>query len=62
MPDHTDVSCSLSNPLAQRLSVGFTAQTSLTTLLLDKLQYFRAHSHWNYPRKVSGEIRYRFDF
>jgi hypothetical protein len=62
LPDHTEVSFSLSKSIGERLSVGFTAQNIADgRYLLDNSNTFGG-THWNYPRQVSGEIRYRFHF
>jgi hypothetical protein len=42
--------------------VGFTAQNIADgRYLLDNSNTFGG-THWNYPRQVNGEIRYRFHF
>jgi outer membrane receptor protein involved in Fe transport len=62
LADHTEVSLSLSKSIGERLSVGFTAQNIADgRYLLDNSNTFGG-THWNYPRQVSGEIRYRFHF
>lgn len=58
----SEVSFSLSNAIGEQLSVGFTAQNMADgRYLLDNSNTFGG-THWNYPRQVSGEIRYRFHF
>jgi outer membrane receptor for ferrienterochelin and colicin len=60
--DHTELSFSFSKAIGERLSVGFTAQNIADgRYLLDNSNTFGG-THWNYPRQVSGEIRYRFHF
>jgi outer membrane receptor protein involved in Fe transport len=62
LADHTEVSISLSKAIGERLSVAFTAQNIADgRYLLDDSNTFGG-THWNYPRQVSGEIRYRFHF
>ena len=62
LPDHTEFSLSLSKAIGERLLVGFTAQNiGDGRYLLDNSNTFGG-THWNYPRQVSGEIRYRFHF
>src|SRR5229473_7326322 len=62
LADHTEVSISLSKSIGERLSVGFTAHNIADgRYLLDNSNTFGG-THWNYPRQVSGEIRYRFHF
>jgi hypothetical protein len=61
-PDHTEFSFSLSKSFGERFSVGFTAQNIADSRYqLDDSNTFGG-THWNYPRQVSGEIRYRFHF
>jgi TonB dependent receptor/Carboxypeptidase regulatory-like domain/TonB-dependent Receptor Plug Domain len=62
LPDHAEFSLALSKSIGERLSVGFTAQNiGDERYLLDHANTFGG-THWNYPRQVSGEIRYRFHF
>jgi len=62
LPDHTEFSFSLSKAIGERLSVAFTAQNvGDGRYLLDNSNTFGG-THWNYPRQVSGQIRYRFHF
>jgi outer membrane cobalamin receptor len=62
LPDHTEYSFSLSKSIGERLSVAFTAQNiGDGRYLLDNSNTFGG-THWNYPRQVSGQIRYRFHF
>jgi hypothetical protein len=62
LSDHTEVSFALSKAIGERLSVGFTAQNIADgRYLLDNSNTFGG-THWDYPRQVSGEIRYRFHF
>jgi outer membrane cobalamin receptor len=60
--DHTEVSFSVSKAIGERLSVGITAQNIADgRYLLDNSNTFGG-THWNYPRQISGQIRYRFHF
>ena len=62
LPDHAEFSLSLSKAIGERLLVGFTAQNiGDNRYLLDNSNTFGG-THWNYPRQISGEIRYRFHF
>lgn len=59
---HTEGSLSFSKSLGERFSVGITAQNiSDARYLLDNSNTFGG-THWNYPRQISGELRYRFHF
>ena len=60
--DHTELSFSLFKAIGERFSLGFTAQNVTDgRYLLDNSNTFGG-THWNYPRQVSGELRYRFHF
>ena len=62
LPGHEEFSFVLSKAIGERLSVGFTAQNvGNERYLLDNSNTFGG-THWNYPRQVRGEIRYRFHF
>jgi outer membrane cobalamin receptor len=62
LPGHTEFSFSLSRPFGERFSVGFTAQNvGDSRYLIDRSNTFGG-THWNYPRQLSGELRYRFHF
>jgi len=62
LADHTEISFSLSKSIGERLLVGITAQNIADgRYLLDNSNTFGG-THWNYPRQVSGEVRYRFRF
>jgi hypothetical protein len=62
LADHTEVSISLSKAIGERLSIGLTAQNiGDGRYLLDNSNTFGG-THWNYPRQVSGQLRYRFHF
>ena len=62
LPSHAEFSFSLGKQLAERLSLIFTAQNvSNSRYLLDNSNTFGG-THWNYPRQLSGELRYRFHF
>lgn len=60
--DHTELSFSFFKAIGERFSVGLTAQNIAGgRYLLDNSNTFGG-THWNYPRQVSGELRYRFHF
>jgi outer membrane receptor protein involved in Fe transport len=62
LPDHAEFSLSLFKAIGERLLVGFTAQNiGDNRYLLDNSNTFGG-THWNYPRQIAGEIRYRFHF
>jgi hypothetical protein len=62
LPGHSEFSLSLSKAFGEKFSVGFTAQNiSDSRYLLDNSNTFGG-THWNYPRQLTGEIRYRFHF
>jgi len=59
---HTETSLSLSKSIGERFSLGITAQNvSDSRYQVDSSNTFGG-THWNYPRQVSGELRYRFHF
>jgi len=59
---HTEISLSLSKSIGERFSLGITAQNvGDSRYQLDDSNTFGG-THWNYPRQVSGELRYRFHF
>ncbi len=61
-PGHREASLSFSKSFGERFSLGFTAQNvSDGRYLLDNSNTFGG-THWNYPRQISGELRYRFHF
>jgi hypothetical protein len=62
LPDHAEFSFALSKAVGERLLLGFTAQNIADgPYLLDNSNTFGG-THWNFPRQVSGEVRYRFHF
>jgi len=62
LSDHTEFSLSLGKSFGERFSVNFTAQNiSDSRYQLDNSNTFGG-THWNYPREISGGIRYRFHF
>ena len=62
LSDHTELSFSLSKAIGERFSLGLTAQNIADgRYLLDNSNTFGG-THWNYPRQISGQIRYRFHF
>jgi hypothetical protein len=59
---HAETSISFSKSFGERFSLGITAQnTSDGRYLLDNSNTFGG-THWNYPRQISGELRYRFHY
>lgn len=62
LPSHAEFSLSLHKAFGERFSLGFTAQNvSDSRYLIDKSSTFGG-THWNYPRQIAGELRYRFHF
>jgi hypothetical protein len=62
LPDHTEFSLSIGKSFGERFSVNFTAQNIADSRYqLDNSNTFGG-THWNYPRQISGGIRYRFHF
>jgi outer membrane receptor protein involved in Fe transport len=62
LPDHTEFSLSIGKSFGEPLSVNFTAQNiGDARYLIDAANTFGG-THWNYPRQISGGIRYRFHF
>lgn len=62
LPDHTEFSLSLGKSFGEKFSVNFTAQNiGDSRYQLDSSNTFGG-THWNYPRQISGGIRYRFHF
>ncbi|MBS1840822.1 MAG: TonB-dependent receptor [Acidobacteria bacterium] len=62
LPDHTEFSLSLGKSFGEKLSVNFTAQNIADSRYqLDDSNTFGG-THWNYPRQISGGVRYRFHF
>jgi hypothetical protein len=59
---HTEASFSLAKSFGERFSAGITAQNlGNTGYLLDNSNTFGG-THWNYPRQITGQLRYRFHF
>ena len=59
---HAEFSFSLAKSLGERFSVNFTTQNSGDSRYqLDDSNAFGG-THWNYPREISGGVRYRFHF
>jgi outer membrane receptor protein involved in Fe transport len=59
---HTEASVSFSKSFGERFSLGIAAQNiSDGRYLLDNSNTFGG-THWNYPRQISGQLRYRFHF
>jgi outer membrane receptor protein involved in Fe transport len=62
LSDHTEFSLSLGKSFGEKFSVNFTAQNIADSRYqLDNSNTFGG-THWNYPREISGGIRYRFHF
>ncbi len=59
---HTEFSFSLSKLFGERFSVGLTAQNlGDSRYMLDSSNTFGG-THWNYPRQITGQLRYRFHY
>jgi len=53
---------SLGKSFSENLSANFTAQNlSDSRYQIDSSNTFGG-THWNYPREISGGVRYRFHF
>lgn len=62
LADHTEFSLSLGKSFGENFTVNFTAQNiGDSRYLIDAANTFGG-THWNYPRQISGGIRYRFHF
>jgi len=62
LSDHTEFSLSLGKSFGENFGVNFTAQNlGDSRYQLDNSNTFGG-THWNYPREISGGIRYRFHF
>lgn len=62
LSDHTEFSLSLGKSFGENFSVNFTAQNIADSRYqLDDSNTFGG-THWNYPREITGGIRYRFHF
>jgi len=62
LADHTEFSLSLGKSFGERFSVNFTVQNIADShYQLDNSNTFGG-THWNYPREISGGVRYRFHF
>ena len=62
LSDHTEFVLSLGKSFGENLSVNFTAQNvDDSRYQIDNSNTFGG-THWNYPREISGGIRYRFHF
>ena len=62
LPGHTEFSFSVSKAIGERFSLGFTAQNiGDSRYLIDNSNTFGG-THWNYPRQLAGQLRYRFHF
>jgi len=62
LSDHTEFSLSAGKSFGEKFIVNFTAQNiGDSRYQLDNSNTFGG-THWNYPRQISGGIRYRFHF
>ena len=62
LSDHTEFALSLGKSFGEKFSVNFTAQNvGDSRYQIDNSNTFGG-THWNYPREISGGIRYRFHF
>jgi outer membrane cobalamin receptor len=62
LSDHTEFSLELGKSFGENFSVNFTAQNLADSRYqIDNSNTFGG-THWNYPRELSGGIRYRFHF
>jgi len=62
LSDHTEFSLSLGKSFGENFSMNFTAQNlGDSRYQIDSSNTFGG-THWNYPREISGGIRYRFHF
>ena len=62
LPGHKEFSISLGKSIGENLSVNFTTQNIADSRYqIDNSNTFGG-THWNYPREISGGIRYRFHF
>jgi outer membrane receptor protein involved in Fe transport len=62
LPSHTEFALSLGKSFGERFSLFFTAQNiSNSRYLIDNSNTFGG-THWNYPRQLTGELRYRFHY
>jgi len=62
LSDHTEFSLSLGKSFGENFNVNFTAENlGDSRYQIDNSNTFGG-THWNYPREISGGIRYRFHF
>jgi outer membrane cobalamin receptor len=62
LSDHAEFSLSLGKSFGEKFSVNFTAQNIADSRYqIDNFNSFGG-THWNYPREISGGVRYRFHF
>ncbi len=60
--DHTEFSLSIGKSFGENFSLNFTAQNIADSRYqIDSSNTFGG-THWNYPREISGGLRYRFHF
>lgn len=59
---HQSFDLALGKSFGERFSLGFTAQNlSNSRYLIDNSNTFGG-THWNYPRQLTGQLRYRFHY
>jgi outer membrane receptor for ferrienterochelin and colicin len=62
LADHTEFSLSVGKSIGEKFTINFTAQNVADSRYqIDSSNTFGG-THWNYPREISGGIRYRFHF
>jgi outer membrane receptor protein involved in Fe transport len=62
LPGHTEFSFSVGKSFGERFRVAFTAQNITDSrYLIDNSNTFGG-THWNYPRQLSGQVRWRFHY
>ncbi|HYA97202.1 MAG TPA: TonB-dependent receptor [Methylomirabilota bacterium] len=62
LPGHHGFDVALGKSFGESFSVGFTAQNvSNSRYLIDNSNTFGG-THWNYPRQLTGEVRWRFHY
>jgi hypothetical protein len=62
LPGHTTINLSVGKSVGQKLSVALTAlNVANSQLLIDNSLTFGG-THFNNPREVYGELRYRFHY
>jgi len=62
LPGHTEFDFSIAKSFGERFTISFTAQNiGNSRYLLDNSNTFGG-THWNFPRQLTGALRYRFHF